>query len=90
MNPQDVFSRNPDLIAADMDGETVMMSFERGTYYGIGGIGSRIWELLEQPTKLDAIVAAICAEFDVSEQMCMADVKLFLRDMIENDLVIVE
>jgi len=32
-----VFVRNPDLIAADMDGDTVMMSIECGEYYGIGG-----------------------------------------------------
>ena len=80
--------RNPDLIAADKDGDTVMMSFERGTYFGLGGVGSRIWGLLENPTSMSAIVRAICAEYDVDEQTCTADVQRFVAMMIENELVI--
>ena len=82
--------RNPDMIAADMDGDTVMMSFERGTYFGLGGVGPRIWNLLEGPTSFSAIVTVICAEYDVDEQTCTADVQRFLAKMIENKLVISE
>lgn len=32
-----VFVRNPDLIATDMYGDTLMMSIEYGEYYGFGG-----------------------------------------------------
>ena len=80
--------RNSDLIAADMDGDTVMMSLERGTYFRLGGVGSRIWNLLENPTSVSAIVRAICAEYDVDEQTCTRDVQRFVAMMIENELVI--
>ncbi len=80
--------RNPDMVATDMDGDTVMMSFERGTYFGLGGVGPRIWNLLENPTSMSAIVTTICAEYDVDEETCSADVQRFLAKMIENELVI--
>lgn len=81
------FVRHPDLVAADMDGEVVMMSLERGVYYGLGGVGSRVWALLENPQTLDSLVAAICAEFDTDAQTCAADLRPFLDDMLRNNLV---
>ena len=44
-----VVVRDPDMIAAEMDGDLVMMSIERGEYFGVGGVGPRLWELLEAP-----------------------------------------
>ena len=43
-------SRNPNLVAANVDGDLVMMSVEQGEYFGITGVGSRVWELLATPT----------------------------------------
>jgi hypothetical protein len=88
MSPTTRVYRNPDLIAADMDGDTVMMSFERGTYFGLGGVGPRVWTLLENPTSIAAIVTTICAEYDVDEQTCTEDIQRFIAKMIENQIVI--
>lgn len=79
--------RNPDLIAADMDGETVMMSIERGAYFGLGGIGSRLWDLLEQPTTVTDMAATICEEYSVDSETCMQDIRGFIAEMMENSLV---
>ena len=57
--------RNPDLISTEMDGDTVMMSIERGKYFGLGGAGSRAWELLAKPVCVDAMAQAFCNEFEV-------------------------
>lgn len=88
MSFPEYFYRNPDLVAADMDGETVMMSFERGSYFGLGGVGPRIWSMLENRISLSKIVTIVCAEYDVDEETCTADVQQFLEKMIENELVI--
>lgn len=79
--------RNPDLIATDMDGDTVMMSIERGEYFGIGGVGSRVWDLLESPVTLADIVISICAEFEVGGADCEADMQAFLQQLHEHDLI---
>jgi hypothetical protein len=78
--------RNPGMIAADMDGETVMMDMERGSYFGIAGIGGRIWEMLEQPRDIAGLVADISAEYDVAEADCAADVQRFVAQMIGHGL----
>lgn len=79
--------RNPDLVAADMDGELVMMSVEQGTYFGLTGIAPQIWNILEQPYSVDEIVAQLLEIYEVSEEVLRTDVDLFLDDMKKNGLV---
>ncbi len=79
--------RDSDLISTDMDGDTVMMSIERGEYFGIGGVGPRVWALLESPTCVDAIVQVICREFDVDEATCQADMLQFASKLLEHGLI---
>ena len=86
-NTDACYIRNPDLIATDMDGDTVMMSIERGEYYGISGVGSRVWELLEQPVTLADIIAIICAEFDIDQATCQTDMEQFLSELQSLELV---
>ena len=87
MPPETLLKSNPDLIAADMDGETVMMSIDRGAYFGIAGVGSRIWELLATPISIAQITQTICDEYEVDADTCMADVQKFARDLIQHQLV---
>ena len=79
--------RHPDMISAEMDGEVVMMSIERGEYFGIGGVGTRAWELLEQPTTVDRLCAVICEEFDVDEATCHKDILGFANELLTLGLV---
>lgn len=81
------FVRNPELIATDMDGETVMMSLERGEYFGLGGIGGYLWEQLAAPRTLDQLVDAVCAEFEVDQARCRADLEAFLAELLRNELI---
>ena len=82
-----VYIRNSDLITTEMDGDIVMMSIERGEYFGIGGVGSRVWELLEKPVTLPDITAIICAEFDVDQTTCQADMEQFLGELESHGLI---
>lgn len=80
------YRRLEGFVSTDMDGETVLMSIEHGSYFGIGGTGSLIWERLEQPQTEDALVEAVRVAYDVSEEDCRRDVAAFLATLIENGL----
>lgn len=81
------YIRNPRLVSTDMDGEVVAMSIEHGEYFGIGGVGARVWALLAQPMSLEDIVRAVCTEFEVDEATCRADLVPFLDDLSAHDLI---
>lgn len=82
--------RVPDLVAADLDGELVMMNAEAGLYYGISGVGARAFELLEYPISIEEIVETITQEYDVDRSICRRDIQGFVNELIENGLVVLE
>jgi len=79
--------RNPDLIGATVDDELVMMSVEHGQYYGLGGIGPRVWELIEQPLSFNQLVDQILEEFEVERAVCEQDLGEFLKQMEQLGLI---
>ncbi|MGY6555538.1 MAG: lasso peptide biosynthesis PqqD family chaperone [Wenzhouxiangella sp.] len=81
------FKRNSSLIGATVDDELVMMSVEHGQYYGLGGVGPRVWELLEEPRKFDELVELILQEFEVEREVCEKDMVEFLEQMEKLGLI---
>lgn len=76
-----------DLMAADMDGEKVMMCIGSGKYYGLDAIGSRIWELICVPTSVAQLVTTLAEEYDVAKSVCCSDTKEFIEYLHKEGLV---
>jgi len=85
-----IISQIEEIVASDIDGETVMMSIENGEYYGLDDIGSRIWELIEKPTKVSDLIDRLLERFDVDRETCERDVLKFLNDLDDDKILEVE
>ena len=88
MTDTTVLSRRSGLMAADMNGSAVMMDIMTGKYYNLGQVGGRIWELLEEPMTLSALVEKLTAEYDVSADQCRADIAPFLAKLLKSGLLV--
>ena len=84
---QTTVSQGDDQVSADIDGEVVMMSIEQGSYYGLDDVGSRIWELIEEPRAVGDIVDRLLNEYEVDHDTCLHDVLVFLDKLAEQNLV---
>lgn len=82
-----VVKQADDPISADVDGELVMMSIEKGCYFGLEGIGSRIWHLIELPIRVSDLCEKLLSEYDVDKAVCEADVIEFLGELAEQNLI---
>jgi hypothetical protein len=80
-------SRSPSVLTAEVDGEIVMMSIERGRYFGLDDIGSDIWKRLEQPCSFAALVDRLAADYDADRATIAADVEALLGRMAVQDVV---
>ncbi|WP_404366776.1 PqqD family peptide modification chaperone [Sphingomonas sp. MMS24-J45] len=80
-------SRHGDWISAKVGDEIVMMSAEQGKYIGLNDVGARVWELIETPQTIDALVAALLEEFDVTPEVCHDEVTAFIEKLRENNAV---
>jgi Coenzyme PQQ synthesis protein D (PqqD) len=81
------FERSADIIHADMDGETVMMSIELGEYFGFNPVASRIWKLLDTPKSLQQLSLQLQAEYEVDDKQCQEDVQKFMAELVHLGIV---
>ncbi len=85
---QSIIQRSLELVSTNMDGETVMMSIEKGEYFGLDSVGSRIWELIENPIEVNKLVELLLEEFEVDRELCEADTFEFLNQLNAKKLLI--
>lgn len=79
-------TRHPDMLSAEIGGEAVMMSIEKGAYFGLNPVATRIWDLIEQPKTIAELIQAITDDYDVSPEQGAADVQEFVADMIKRGI----
>lgn len=83
-------TRNSDIIEANIEGETIMMSITNGQYYELVSTAARIWDMIKEPK----VVADICSElneaYDVGREQCEHDVIHFLNHLAELNVVKVD
>ncbi len=70
-----------------MGDELVMMSAAKGNYIGLSEVGARIWELIATPQELDAVCARLQEEYDVTPEVCRAEVDTFLKELVKHGAI---
>lgn len=58
------------------------------TYFSIDTVGALVWESLDEPRTLDALVDRVTEEFDVDPARCRDDLVALLADLKANNLVV--
>ena len=87
VNIGSVITKNQEIDDTDLDGEKVMMNLDKGQYFMMNEVGSRIWELIEGNTPIVNIIAALTNEYDVDEETCESTVIEFLGRLKNADLI---
>ena len=75
------------LESANLEGETVLLDVNSGHYFGLNEVGSRIIELVAEPTTAEAVIQTMAGEYDVDEELLSSDVASFIEQMIERNLI---
>ncbi len=75
------------LESANLEGETVLLDVNSGHYFGLNEVGSRIIELVGEPTTAEAVIKTMAGEYDVDEELLSNDVASFIEQMIERNLI---
>jgi hypothetical protein len=67
--------------------ETAILAVDKGAYYGLDPVGTRIWTLLQSPVSVHEIGAAVVREYDVDEETARADLLALLARLHEAGLI---
>ncbi len=76
-----------DAVANQVGDETVILHMGNGTYYGLDTIGTTLWEGIKSGKTPSEVCDQIIAEYDVERQKVEADLRHFLGELAEHELV---
>lgn len=77
---------SPDALFQDMEGEGVILDLKSSSYFGVDGVGVRLWALLQSDPALEPALAILMKEFDVDRAQLEEDVAQFLGQLVEAEL----
>lgn len=84
-----IYAQSADVIAKDVDGETVLLDLESSTYFGLNPVGSLVWSLLaEAERSLDEIAQAVAEEYDVDPATAAEDITALASDLKAHGLIV--
>jgi hypothetical protein len=77
----------PNQVAADVAGETVLMSLARSRCYGLGEIGSDIWSRLMSPVQVSDLIDELSRHYEAPPGVIERDVLQLLSQLSEEGLI---
>jgi hypothetical protein len=90
VSPESTVCHIPNPVAAEVAGETVLMSLERGRCYGLGEIGSEIWRKIASPVQVADLVAELSEEYEAAPGLIEQDVLELLNQLAAEGLIRVD
>jgi hypothetical protein len=73
--------RGAKLAARKVGGEMVILSAEDSSLFVLNEVGTTIWEAADGCTSIQAIVDAVCLEYDVDPETALRDVEEFVQTL---------
>jgi len=67
-----------------------MMDMEKGKYFSLNPVATRIWDLLENPLSLDELCGLLMEEYEVEAEQCRTEVTEVIAEMVKLGLVLEE
>ena len=78
-----------DVLRRNAGEETVLLDLVSEEFYGLDGVGARVFELLERPSRLDDVIDVVHGEYAVEPEILAADLRALVLELIERNLVVV-
>ena len=76
----------PDQVSCRLEDETVLLELNKGVYFGLNGVGSLIWEMIQRPQSVQTVCSAVLEKYEVDPETCRRDVLRLLEDLQEAGL----
>jgi coenzyme PQQ synthesis protein D (PqqD) len=73
-------------VSCDLSGSAAILNLSSGMYYGLEGVGGRIWTLLQQPIAVQSLLDRLLSEYE-ADARCEDDLFELLRQLADEGLI---
>jgi hypothetical protein len=81
------YIRNNSTISGRLNDELVMMNVEKGKYFSLNPVATRIWDLLERKLSVEELCNQLAGEYEVDTEQCLKEVEEHLEEMKKLGLI---
>ena len=82
------FSTSPDVLAAHLAGEAVLLNLQDKSYYRLNETAALIWAALEKGETHQAILAQLLATYDGEQTQVSKELDLVIEDFKSRNLLV--
>ena len=83
MVPDEAYPRPaPGAAWREADGEAVVVLPDKGQFKVLNEVGARVWALADGTRSVSQIAQAICAEYEVTPDIALRDVRAFIEALV--------
>lgn len=82
-----ILIRSEDILESDLGTEKVVMSIDKGRYFGLNEVGKIIHDGCDGQTSLGDIVRLLSEQFEVKPQECASKVLVFAERLLTAGLL---
>ena len=86
MNDQTI-TISKDVLAQELDGETVLLDLASESFFGLDAISTRVWALLQEGAGEPRIVDTLLEEYEVEREVLERDIRELLAGLEEAGLI---
>ena len=76
-----------DQVSNVLGDEKIILDMKSGEYFGMNLVGADIWDYIQEPRKLDEIVAVLTNKYGIDQERCEADVLALLAELSDVGLI---
>jgi Coenzyme PQQ synthesis protein D (PqqD) len=76
-----------DHVSCALGEESAILNMSNSVYYGMNAVGTRVWNLVQQPKSVREIRDRIADEYDVTPEQCDRDLLQLLEQMKAEGLI---
>jgi hypothetical protein len=76
-----------ELVSSDLAGEQVILDLSSGMYFGLNSVGTRVWQLIQEPKTVNEVRETLLSEYEVEAEQCQKDLMAILQQLDEQGLI---
>jgi len=82
------YTPNPDVVFKRLEDRMVLVHLGTNQIFELNDTGARVWELLQEGIRVDALVDHLTGEFEVDPSSLRTEIEALLSDFLSEGLVV--
>ncbi len=75
------------VLVQQVAGEAVLLNLQSERYFGLDGVGTRMWNLITTSDSIQSAYEALLSEYEVDADQLRRDVQNLVGNLLENGLL---